>query len=47
MQGTEMRTALHALARNFDQVTVPDHGKYVLQPATAEDGTAYVPAKKA
>ena len=29
MQGAEMRAALHTLARDFDQVAVPEHGKYV------------------
>ena len=47
MRGALMRVALHALAQNFDTVAVPDHGKYVLHPARAEDGTAYVPAKNA
>ncbi len=47
MRGAEMRAALHALARDFDRVAVPDHGKYVLHPATAADGTAYVPSEKA
>ncbi len=42
MQGPEMRAALHTLARDFDQIAVPAHGKYVLHPATADDGTAYV-----
>lgn len=46
MQGAEMRTALHALARDFDRIAVPDHGKYVLHPATAANGTAYVPTDK-
>ena len=44
MHGAAMRDALHALARDFDRVAVPDHGKYVLHPATAADGSAYVPA---
>jgi len=47
MRGAEMRAALHALARDFDRVAVPDHGKYVLHPATAESGTAYVPVEEA
>jgi glyoxylase-like metal-dependent hydrolase (beta-lactamase superfamily II) len=47
MRGAEMRAALHALARDFDRVAVPDHGKYVLHPATEESGTAYVPVEKA
>jgi len=46
MQGAEMRTALHTLARDFDQVAVPDHGRYVNQPAQAdESGVTYVPPK--
>ncbi len=43
MQGPPMRAALHALARDFDQVAVPTHGKYVENPTQAETGTAYVP----
>ncbi len=43
MRGPDLRAALHTLARDFTRVAVPDHGKYVLHPATAEDGTAYVP----
>ena len=46
MRGAEMRAALHALARDFNQVAVPDHGRYVLHPATASDGSAYVPTEK-
>jgi glyoxylase-like metal-dependent hydrolase (beta-lactamase superfamily II) len=45
MQGAEMRTALHTLARDFDRIAVPRHGRYVLHPATAADGTAYAPPK--
>jgi glyoxylase-like metal-dependent hydrolase (beta-lactamase superfamily II) len=40
-QGSELRTALRDLARNFDIVAVPGRGKYVDRPATLEDGTAY------
>ena len=29
MQGEEMRLALHALARDFNEVAVPEHGRYV------------------
>ena len=47
MRGQAMRDALHALARDFDRVAVPAHGKYVLHPATAADGSAYVPTEKA
>ncbi len=42
MQGVTMRDALHALAQEFDRVAVPEHGRYVSHPATAEDGTAYL-----
>jgi glyoxylase-like metal-dependent hydrolase (beta-lactamase superfamily II) len=41
MQGQQMRDALHRLAREFDSVAVPKHGRYVNNPARAEDGTAY------
>lgn len=41
MQGAEMRAELHTLARDFNQIAVPEHGKYVLHPATAADGSAY------
>jgi len=46
MRGPEMRAALHALARDFDRIAVPDHGKYVLHPANVASGNAYVPADK-
>lgn len=46
MHGAEMRAALHALARDFDRIAVPEHGKYVLHPATAENSAAYVAAEK-
>ena len=42
MQGAAMTESLAALARDFDRVAVPEHGRYVRQPATIEDGTAYV-----
>ncbi len=45
MQGAEMRAALHTLARDFDRVAMPDHGKYVLHPVTAQDGSAYPPPR--
>lgn len=45
MHGPEMRAALHQLARDFDRIAVPEHGHYVLHPATAGDGTAYQPPK--
>ena len=46
MRGTEMRDALHALARDFDRVAVPEHGLYLDRPAKAEDGTAYRPIQR-
>jgi hypothetical protein len=47
LHGPEMRTALHTLAREFEQIAVPKQGNYVLHPATAADGTAYLPSKTA
>ena len=44
-RGTELRDALHTLARDFDKVAVPDHGKYVLNPANVATGGAYIPPK--
>jgi glyoxylase-like metal-dependent hydrolase (beta-lactamase superfamily II) len=44
MQGPEMRAALHQLASRFLEVAVPEHGRYVANPATPESGTAYRPA---
>lgn len=32
MEGEEMRLALHALARNFEEVAMPERGRYVQQP---------------
>jgi glyoxylase-like metal-dependent hydrolase (beta-lactamase superfamily II) len=43
MQGPAMREALNELARNFDRVAVPEHGRYVTAPARASDGSAYRP----
>jgi glyoxylase-like metal-dependent hydrolase (beta-lactamase superfamily II) len=44
LQGAEMRQALHALARDFDRVAVPERGRYVDEPARADrTGTTYVP----
>lgn len=48
MEGAAMRTALHTLARNFDQVAVPEQGRYVNTPARADaSGVTYVPPKPA
>ena len=41
MRGADMRAALHALARDFDRIAVPKQGRYVENPARAEDGSAY------
>ena len=42
MAGPQMRSRLHELASDFDRIAVPKDGKYVLHPARAEDGSAYV-----
>lgn len=47
MRGEQMRQALYLLAQDFDQVAAPDHGKYVLDPATAGLGNAYAPPRDA
>lgn len=41
MEGPDMTAALRVLADNFDEVAVPKDGRYVRQPTSAEDGTAY------
>jgi glyoxylase-like metal-dependent hydrolase (beta-lactamase superfamily II) len=41
MQGPEMTAALDRLAREFDNVAIPQEGRYLKEPARAEDGTAY------
>ena len=44
LEGPEMRRALHTLARDFDQVAVPEHGRYVGHAAREGlAGTPYVP----
>ena len=46
LEGAAMRTALAALARDFDRVAVPDEGRYVPEPARADaGGVTYVPPK--
>ncbi len=45
MRGADMRAALHTLARDFDQIAVPERGRYVDAPARVEDGTAYTPPR--
>ena len=44
LHGEAMRAALHTLAQRFEEVAVPDHGRYVTDPQRAEDGSAYKPA---
>jgi glyoxylase-like metal-dependent hydrolase (beta-lactamase superfamily II) len=44
MRGAEMRGTLQLLARDFDRLAVPEHGRYVEDPTHAETGTAYVPS---
>ena len=41
MLGRAMQEALQTLAENFEDVAVPEHGRYVRHPARAEDGSAY------
>lgn len=41
LQGADMRRALDALAQDFDRVAVPEHGRYVTEPAHPVDGSAY------
>jgi glyoxylase-like metal-dependent hydrolase (beta-lactamase superfamily II) len=46
MKGADMRRALHELADNFEEVAVPEHGRYVGHPAQADaSGVTYVPPK--
>jgi hypothetical protein len=35
MRGTQMRAALDELAARFDDIAVPDHGRYVLRSGSA------------
>jgi glyoxylase-like metal-dependent hydrolase (beta-lactamase superfamily II) len=44
MSGEEMRYELNNLSRHFDQLAVPAQGRYVNEPATAnEEGTVSIP----
>jgi glyoxylase-like metal-dependent hydrolase (beta-lactamase superfamily II) len=46
MQGPEMQSALNILANYFNEVAVPKRGRYVNEPARAnEKGTIYIPPK--
>lgn len=44
LHGGAMRRALHTLANEFDRIAIPEHGKYIHNPAKAETGTAYIHA---
>ncbi|PYL12252.1 MAG: MBL fold metallo-hydrolase, partial [Verrucomicrobia bacterium] len=47
MKGPEMRGALHILARDFDEIARPKHGRYAREPAHADaSGTTSVPPKE-
>ncbi len=41
MRGEAMREALRTLARDFDQLAVPEHSRFADAPQRAEDGSAY------
>ncbi len=44
MQGEEMRMELNNLSRHFDQLAIPAQGRYVNEPALAnENGVVYLP----
>jgi hypothetical protein len=48
MRGRELQLALEELAQNFDDVAVPSSGRYIKQPAVADEtGVLYVPPFKA
>ena len=45
MRGEEMKRELNNLSRHFDQLAIPAQGRYVNEPAIAnENGTQYIPA---
>ena len=47
MRGRELQLALNDLAGNFDEIAVPDSGRYVGHPALYdENGLVYVPPFK-
>lgn len=46
MSGPEMRAALHQLADGFEEIAVPEQGRYVNGPVIADgSGTTFVPEK--
>jgi hypothetical protein len=46
MAGPLLRDALRALAHDFDQVAVPQDGRYVKNPTSVGRGTAYDPVEE-
>ncbi len=47
LRGPEMRAALHLLARDFDRIAVAAYGRYIDEPARAdENGPTYVPPER-
>ena len=44
MHGPAMRRALRTLSDRFEQVAMPEGGRYTPDPQRAEDGSAYRPA---
>ncbi len=47
LEGHELKVGLHNLARDFDTLAVPHHGRYAHQPAVADDsGVVSVPPEK-
>lgn len=44
VSGASLRSALHELARDFDRLAVPEHGRYTREPAIADErGPLYIP----
>jgi glyoxylase-like metal-dependent hydrolase (beta-lactamase superfamily II) len=41
MKGPRMRAALQKLAQDFERIAVPQDGRYVREPARADDGSVY------
>ncbi|HTM66586.1 MAG TPA: MBL fold metallo-hydrolase [Flavipsychrobacter sp.] len=47
MSGAEMQAALHNLARHFDEMALPKHGRYLHDPAVIDaSGVMYLPPKE-
>jgi glyoxylase-like metal-dependent hydrolase (beta-lactamase superfamily II) len=47
MSGTDMRSELHNLHRNFEKIAMPSQGRYVDEPAVTDaNGLLYVPPKQ-